>query len=201
MNVFILTAFTLIFFAYFWLIQTIALYAVGEGRFCWPFRHGSDSKSVRAILKLTLGTGLLAFVVLYPAAIGQNPWQYHLEKFTPARWGEALRAALLVFGVLCVPLAVGVAAGWIKFGSRYPLPKLAVKVAKSFLIPIPLTIMEEPLFRGLVLEQFWQALPHGFWGETLAVLAAAAIFSVAHFAKEQKHIAMPASVCSRSASC
>jgi hypothetical protein len=188
MNLLVLAGFALGVLAWLWLAQTVALIFESR-RPIWrlPFRHGTDSRRVRGVLKLALGSGLLAVLLLYPWAIGQNPLQYHGEKFSFAHWGLSLQALLLVCGLLSALLAASVLIGWAKVERRHSPTRLAYKIIKAFLIPLPLTLIEEPLFRGLILEQLSQALPHNIVGMAMALVVSAAFFAAVHFLRPQKH--------------
>ncbi len=188
MNLLALAGFALGVLGWLWLAQTAALVSEGRreiGRL--PFRHGVDSRRVRGVLKLALGSGLLAVLLLYPRAIGQDPFQYHHEKFALAHWGLSLQALLLVCGSLAMLLAACVLLGWAKVERRHSPSRLAYKMAKAFLIPLPLTLIEEPLFRGVILEQLSEALPHNLTGMATALAMSAAIFAAVHFLRPQKH--------------
>jgi membrane protease YdiL (CAAX protease family) len=160
----------------------------GEGR-AWalPLRHGSDSSRVRGVMKLALGVGLLMLVFAYPALIGHDPFRYHLAKFSPAHAALSLRTALLVFAYLFTLFAVWVRVGWIRLEQRHDFTRLALRFVKGLWIPIPLALMEEPLFRGVILEELCNAVP-----TAVALLASAAAFAAAHFLRPQKHPALAA---------
>src|SRR5262249_44569573 len=150
MNLVILAGFAAGVLVWLWIAQALAL--VWDRRRIWvlPFRHGSDSARVRGALKLALGLGLLAGLILYPLAIGENPLRYHGEKFAPVHLGLSIQALCLMTALLSALLAVYMWIGWAKLERRYSIGRIIYKVGKAFLIPIPLTLMEEPLFRGLV---------------------------------------------------
>lgn len=184
MNLLILAAMAAAVFAFLWFAQFTAVRWAGEGRaWTWPLAHGSDSPKVRGAMKSALAVGVVALLVAYPAAIGRDPLRYHLDKLTPARplAATALALALGVFATLMLLFAASVALGWIELEKRHSFGKLAGKVAKGLLIPLPLTLMEEPLFRGLLLEQLGEVLP-----PAAAATFAALAFAALHFLRPQK---------------
>jgi Type II CAAX prenyl endopeptidase Rce1-like len=185
MNLLIMAGFAGGVVVWLWAAQALAL----KGRQIWvvPFRHGSDSTRVRGFLKVALGSGLLGMLTLYPWAIGENPLRYHAQKFSPNHWGLSTQAFFLVAGSLSVLLGTYIWLGWARLERRYSAGRAIYKIGKAFLIPIPLTLMEEPLFRGLVLEQLTQALPMTAMGRAAALVVSAFIFSAAHFLRPQKH--------------
>jgi membrane protease YdiL (CAAX protease family) len=182
MNLVILAALAVVLLAALWLAQFAAVRWAGEGR-AWalPFGHGSDSARVRGVMKAALAGSVLALLAGYPVLIGPGPLQYHLDKLTPPRFGLALRTLLAVFAALATLFAVFVAVGWIQFEKRHGAPTLALKVLKGLWAPLPLTLMEEPLFRGLVLEQL-----EGELAPWLAIVISAALFAAMHFLRPQK---------------
>lgn len=188
MNLLVLAGFTLAVLGWLWLLQTLTLLSEGERRiWALPFRHGTESHRVRGFLKLALATGLTAALLLYPWAVGQNPLRYHGEKFSLRHWGLSLQALILVLGLLSILLAASVVTGWAKVERRHPTRRLVYKLTKAFLIPLPLTVMEEPLFRGLILEQLSRSMPATVFGQGMALVLSAAFFAFAHFLRPQKH--------------
>ncbi len=193
MNLLLLAGFALAVLGLLWLAQTAVLLSEGQRRvLVLPFRHGTESHRVRGWLKLALVTGLTAALLLYPWAIGQNPLRYHGEKFSLRHWGLSLQALLLVCGLLSILLAASVLTGWARVERRHSTRRLVYKVAKAFLIPLPLTLMEEPLFRGLILEQLGQTFPATMFGQGIALILSAVIFALAHFLRPQKHTLLAA---------
>ncbi len=193
MNLLLLAAFGLGCLGLLWAAQALAMLASGERTILvLPYRHNSESPKVRYALKLALHVGLVSTICLYPWAIGLDPWQYHLERFTPASWGPILLGLMLAIGLLGIPLAINLAMGWVRFSCRYSTPRLIYKIAKSFLIPIPLTLVEEPLFRGIVQEQFLQTMPKPVAGQALAVICSSLLFAAVHFIRPQRQALLPA---------
>src|SRR5437868_2108717 len=182
MNLLILAALALALLGLLWLAQLAAVRWAGEGRaLALPFRHGSDSPRVRGVMKAALAVSVMALLLGYPMLIGADPVRYHLDKLTPPRFGLALRTLLAVFGALAALFGLSFAVGWIQLEKRHGFVKLALKVVKGLWAPLPLTLMEEPLFRGLVLEQLGTELT--WW---LALPLSAAIFAAVHFLRPQK---------------
>jgi len=192
MNLLILAGFGCGTIALLWIAQTLALLAIGK-RDCLllPYRHDGESSLVRWSMKLALHAGLLSMIFLYPWVIGFDPWQYHLERIVPLEWWHVLAGVGLTAGLLSIPLIISLAVGWVKFENRYRASKLIYKLVRSFLIPIPLTLVEEPLFRGVVQEQFLAVFPSSAAGWTFAVVLSSLIFASVHFVKPQKRSLLP----------
>src|SRR5260221_14501082 len=87
MNLFVLGGFALGCLGLLWLVQALALLACGERAiWVWPYRHASKFPQVRWAMKLALQAALVSSLVLYPWAIGQNPWHYHRDRLIPSEW-------------------------------------------------------------------------------------------------------------------
>jgi membrane protease YdiL (CAAX protease family) len=182
MNLLILAALALGLLGALWLAQLAAVRWAGDGRvWALPLRHGSDSPKVRGVMKAALAVGVAVLLVGYPLLIGEDPLRYHLDKLTPPRFGMALRTLLAVFSALAALFGVSLALGWIHFEKRHKTTTLVLKIVKGLWAPLPLTLMEEPLFRGLVLEQLHVEL--AAW---LALPISAALFAAVHFLRPQK---------------
>jgi hypothetical protein len=193
MNLLLLAGFGLGCLGLLWIVQALTLLATGD-RNVWvlPYRHDSSSTLVRWAMKLALQAALLSTLFAYPWAIGQNPWRYHLDRFAPVDGRLILLGVGLTVGLLTVPFLLNLALGWVQFSQRYSASKLAFKIGKAFLIPIPLTLVEEPLFRGLVQEQLLNALPSRLSGVLLAVILSSMLFASVHFLRRQKRTLLPA---------
>jgi membrane protease YdiL (CAAX protease family) len=188
MNLVILAALSAAVLVWLWVVQFAAVRWAGDGKaWAWPLAHGSDSPKVRGAMKAALAVGLVALLIAHPALTGRDPLRYHLDRLTPAHFGSALATALGVFATLTMLFAASVALGWIRLEKRHGHLKLAGKIVKGMLIPVPLTLMEEPIFRGLLLEELCGVMP-----AAAAVVVSAAIFAVAHFLRPQKRRAMAA---------
>src|SRR5579884_520695 len=171
-----------------WLVQTAALWAVGAPRvLAWPLRHGSESAAVRWALKAALQGVLAALLLLPPWLAGETPWAYLRERFPPVDWDLPLRTAgltLLLFGGV---LLFNVRVGWVTLAAHKRWPAVLKKVLRASLTPVPLALMEELVFRGVVLEQLARTLP-----TAVALTASAALFAAVHFLRPQKRVLLPA---------
>jgi hypothetical protein len=193
MNLIVLGGFALGCLGLLWIVQALALTVWGEGTiWVWPYHHTTKSPQVRWALKFALHTALLSTLVLYPCAIGQNPWHYHRDRLTLGEWRLIPLGIGVPITLLTAVFLINLALGWIHFSAKYRASKLALKIAKSFLIPLPLTLVEEPLFRGIVVEQFWNAQYSRAAGPFLAIVLASLLFAAAHFIRPQKRTVLPA---------
>jgi len=176
-----------------WAVQALALIAAGKSA-VWvlPLRHGDDSEVVRWSLKLALQGVLLAIIFVYPLAIGKNPITYHLSWLGVPHWPIVIRVAALTVLVFAVQHVVVISTGMVRLCGRYSLKKTAHKVVRSFLIPAPLALVEETVFRGILLRQLLESLPATTWGIALAVVLSSVVFAGVHFLRPQKRTLLPA---------
>lgn len=193
MNLIILTAFGMGVLALLWTAQAAALLIAGERKvLVFPYHHGSQSQIVRWALKVALQVGLVSTLFVYPWAIGQDPWQYHLEKLAPHGGHPIVLGLGLAISLLGIPLVVSLALGWVRLAPQFRGFRLVYKIGKSFLIPIPLTLVEEPLFRGIIQEQWLQALSGSVSGQVLALIIGAMAFASVHFIRPHQAVFLPA---------
>jgi len=191
MHLLVLVGFAIAALTILWAVQTLSLFAAGERKICvLPLRHGSDSALVRWSLKLALQCVFLGIILLYPLAIGQDPIAY-LAWFGSPRWLAVIHVAALTIGVFAVQQLIVISTGMVELTSRYSLQRTVRKVVRSFLIPIPLALVEETVFRGVLLNQLLESVPATQWGVALAVGLASAIFAAVHFVRPQKRILLP----------
>lgn len=194
MNLIIMAGFFLGVLALLWTVQALALLSIGDRRiFVFPYHHGNKSQVVRWAMKIALQVGLISILFVYPWAIGHaDPWKYHEDKFLPASWQPIVEGIVLALGLLGIPLAINFALGWVRFAPQFQGFRLAYKIGKSFLIPIPLTLVEEPLFRGIVQEQLLLGMSPGVAGQVLALVFGAMLFASVHFVRPHKAVFLPA---------
>jgi hypothetical protein len=164
----------------FWLIQSVMLAALGEQQ-AWPMRYESDSQVMRWTMKIAIQVIWIAMLVLFPLTQGQTVIEYYGDRFTPRRI-DALLSGLGLVVLLYLPMMlVRVATGWVILRPIHGWRKSILKSLRSLLTPLPLALMEEAVFRGLLVEQCLVA-----WGDnTLAIVVTVALtstaFSSVHF--------------------
>jgi hypothetical protein len=173
-------------------VQTGALLLAGERfQIAFPFRHESDSALVRWSLKLALQAVLVAIIFLYPLAVGNDPGDYLSWLLVPD-WTAFLRVAALTVAVFALQQLVLVWTRMVRVSRRYSLKKTARKVLRGCLTPVPLAVVEETVFRGILLKQLLDSLPSSRSGVAAAVFLSAIFFAAAHFFRPQKRTALPA---------
>lgn len=174
-----------------WAAQTVLLVLVGEPWLKWPLRHRSQHPWVRWGMKVALQAVLLGILFGYPAAVGQDPLEYHRQRLHPANWW--LFAVILLSAVLamCPMFLLNLLLGWVRVVPHYDTARSIRKVARCLVTPVPLAFVEEAVFRGVVLDALLRAWP-GTTGTTAAVLVGAAVFASVHFFRPQKRVLLPA---------
>jgi membrane protease YdiL (CAAX protease family) len=175
-----------------WAAQTAALWAIGDPRpVAWPFRHPNDSEVVRLARKLALQLALIGLLVAAPWTAGENLRSYFAARVGPPQWrvlADVIAGTMAMLGVL---LLMCRAAGWVRVTAHYGWAKSINKVVRGSLTPLPLALMEEAVFRGIVLEQLLRALPATDLGQSAAIALSAVVFSSLHFIRPQKRLIFP----------
>lgn len=193
MNMVLLALVALVSLIVLTLIQAAALWFVAERPF-WrlPLRHASESSAVRWTMKVGLQIALALLLFGVPALRGHDPIQYHLDRLRLDRAGDLLATMVPTVIATALIFVVFGLGGWVTFGPRYPGRTLASKLLKACVSPLPLTLVEEAVFRGIVTEQFVRD-----WGETgpglvAALGVSALVFSSVHFIRPQRGSMLPA---------
>jgi hypothetical protein len=176
-----------------WLVQTLVLWAVGaEHVLAWPLRHQSESAVVRWTLKLTLQGVLLALLLLPPWLTGESPLRYHAERWPTIDWRLPPATAGVTLLLLTAVLLLNCRVGWVTLAAHKRWSATLTKMVRASLTPLPLAVMEETVFRGVILEQLLRTLSDDVGGRCLAIAASAALFAAVHFLREQKRVMLPA---------
>jgi hypothetical protein len=176
-----------------WLVQTLVLWAVGAERIlAWPLRHDSESAVVRWTLKIALQGVLAALLILPPWLTGESPLRYHAERWPAIHWLLPPATAAVTLFLLTAVLLFNCRLGWVTLTPSKRWPAMLSKLARASLTPLPLAIMEETVFRGVILEQMVRSLSDDVAGRCLALTASSALFASVHFLREQKRVLLPA---------
>ena len=192
MNVLVLLVVALTGLFALWVMQT-ALLIVARQRpwLAWPLRHRCKHPIIRWGMKAVVQLVLLGVLFGFPAAIGEDPIEYHLARLKPASWPLLFGVAGTTVLAMMPMLLFNIAVGWVRLNPRYTLSKTVRKVLRSLLTPLPLAFVEEALFRGVILDQLLKTIP-GAVGNAAALITSAAIFAAAHFFRPQKRLLLPA---------
>jgi membrane protease YdiL (CAAX protease family) len=178
--------------ALIWLAQTATLWAIGDPRpVAWPFRHPSDSEAVRWARKLALQVALLGLVAAVPWAAGEDLRTYFAARIGESRWRLLVEVMAGTMFSLASALILCRAIGYVRINAHYGWGKSIAKVVRGTLTPLPLAVMEEAVFRGVILEQLLRALSTTAAGMSAAVVLSAALFSSLHFIRPQKRVIGP----------
>ena len=174
-----------------WAFQSVLLVCHGEPIVA-PLRYRTKKPTIRWPMKLMLQTVLFGLLLGFPWLIGESPLDYHLARLSPVRWDLFCFAFASVLGAYVLLFAIEIAAGWIRLARLFDPGPTARKILRSFLTPIPLALLEEAVFRGVILEQMLNVLPGTRWFQVLAVVLAGAVFASVHFLRPQKRLYLPA---------
>jgi membrane protease YdiL (CAAX protease family) len=170
-------------------LQTVVLLAFKEP-LQWTFGANSQQpKSLKLALKVVLQATLIGSIFLFPYLVGSSPAAYYGPLFPWDRahfflYGEAVALALLSLIFL-----VELAGRWIYWKPRFTPQKAFRKSAFSALSSLTVVAVEEPFFRGIVLQYLlFAATPAAAtslkMSPWLAIPLGAALFSAAHFIRK-----------------
>ena len=178
-------------FVLLWLVQSILLFSNGE-KLALPLRYQTDNPSVTYPMKVMVQLGWLFIIVGYPILIGSNPITFYSQAFPlPAPINT-----MFILSIACV-LGFGLiyllyfATGALEVTLLFSKAKTLRRVISCFVSPIPLAIMEEAVFRGVLLHALLNWL-NGPWGTIVAIILSSAVFSSVHFVRRRDSKRKPA---------
>lgn len=160
--------------------QTVVLLAFKEP-LQWTFGANSQQpKSLKLALKLVLQATLIGSIFLFPWLVGKTPGAYYAGRFDAAKLPHFFYGELIALTLMAVIFAIEAACGWIYWKPRYPRRKAAVKSGLSALSSFTVVAVEEPFFRGIILQTLLSsAVP-----VLVAIPLSAVLFSAAHFIRK-----------------
>ena len=163
------------------ILQGLALLAY-RAPLRWTFgvRRG-EPKSLRIVLKVILQSTLIGAIFFYPFLRHSTAAAYYGALLPWHRAREFLYGEAIALGVLGVAFAIELATGGIRWRVRYPVRTMLARTSRSALSSLTVVAVEEPLFRGIVLQSLLGAVP--VW---TAIPLSAALFSAAHFIRSTR---------------
>lgn len=182
MNLLILFGIAVTGLAILWLVQTLVLWWHGEP-LAAPLRYESQAPVVRWTGRGLIQIIWLLILFVFPWAIGVDPLTYWTERFASPSWITTLVLFFTFLLIFAVAYGFEFAQGWVKIQPQWDERTRRGKLVRRFFTPIPLALIEEAVFRGVLLEQIYQAMTPGIAAGAVAVIGAAAIFSAVHFVR------------------
>jgi membrane protease YdiL (CAAX protease family) len=146
----------------------------------WTFGANSHQpKKLKLALKGVLQTTLVGSILLFPFLIGSKPAAYYGPRLPLAKahyflYGEAI--AILLLGLI---FGIELGGRWIYYQPRFPAKKALTKSTLSTLSSFTVVAVEEPFFRGIILQTLLSAA-----APALAVPLSAVLFSAAHYIRK-----------------
>ena len=178
-------------FVFLWGVQSILLITNGE-KLAPPLRYRTDNPSVVYPMKVMVQISWLVIIIGYPILIGSNPVDFYREAFRfPVPIDSMVILAVACIGGFALIYVLYVVTGAIEFTLLYSKRKTTRRVISCFLTPIPLAVMEEAVFRGVLLHALLNWL-NGTWGTVLAIALSSAVFSSVHFIRRRDSKRKPA---------
>lgn len=175
--------------AVFYILSLILVLLAGQTLILLHFReplqwtYGASSSqphSVRRALKIWLQTVLIGSIFLYPHLIGSSPAVYFAPLFRADLWFGVIQGEIIALLLLGLIFVLELQAGWIHPEMRFTPGRAVKKCLLSALSSITVVLIEESLFRGILLKSL---LDSGLWPPA-AILVSAVLFSAAHFIRK-----------------
>lgn len=178
-------------FALLWTVQSILLVSNGE-KLALPLRYQTDNPAVTYPMKVMVQVGWLIIIIGYPILIGSNPIDFYGRAFRlpPPTDSMLILSAACILGFFLIYI-VYYAFGAIEVSMLFSKSKTLRRVVSCFVTPIPLAVMEEAVFRGVLLHALLNWL-NGVWGPFAAIVLSSAVFSSVHFIRRRDSKRKPA---------
>lgn len=149
----------------------------------WYFGATSQqSKKLKLALKILLQGTLIGSIFLFPYLTGSTPGRYYGPMFDLRKIHYFLYGEIIALILCTIILGIEAWAGWLVVKGRYPLGKAVGKSALSGLSSLTVVSVEEPIFRGIILNNLLLASLPWF----VAIPFSAILFSAAHFIRKVK---------------
>ena len=162
----------------------------------WPLRYRGQDARVRWANKVLVQAVWVLALLGIPLAMGMRPSRYFAPRLELARAWDLLLGFAVMVGGFAIACGLEAAAGWLRRQAAGAPGELRRRLRNAIVTPLPLALVEEAVFRGLLLELLLQAWadPAAAWparGWPAGAVAAAwvlssAAFSGAHFLKARR---------------
>jgi membrane protease YdiL (CAAX protease family) len=152
------------------------------GQPVWPWVEAELPKRLKKVNRTAGNLAIAAAIVAYPYFRGQDPRIYYGHLLPPDfRIMEGLHGFLLGTFFLAVLYLAWTATDNVRFRIRHPPRRLALRLAVVPLSAVFGALVEELLFRGIILADLLEYVDP-IW----AVAAGAILFAGAHYARRVK---------------
>lgn len=158
----------------------------------WTFGATSEQpRSMRVVLKVLLQVVMVTSILILPRLAGSDPNRYYAPILRPELAVQFLYGEVAALALLGLIFAVEFKGGWIVYEPLYKPRHAVLKSLRGGLSSLSVVAVEEPLFRGVLLQQLlFAAPPAAATGPVLSPLLAiplsAAIFSAVHFIRRAR---------------
>jgi membrane protease YdiL (CAAX protease family) len=183
MNILILLSVAVFCICLLWAVQSLVLVRIGEP-LAWPLRYKTEDPRVKFASRIMVHTTWIIIIVATPLLLGISPVEWLRQEFpTPVPWRDVAIAFLAMLVPIWAMYALWLAVGWVRIEPHHDDATRRAKLFRRFIGPWPLALLEESVFRGIVLEQFLRSLPPSAAYTTLAIVVSSLIFSSIHFVR------------------
>lgn len=186
MNLLILLAIAVGGVLLLWAAQCMAQRRAGEP-LTPPLRYRTQSPLVKWTGRIMIQLTWLGILLAFPLAIGSDPSAYYGRALSgESGWRQLWIGFAVMFLAGAVSVLLGLAFGWMRVQVNHPPRRFWRKFFDRIRTAATLPVMEEAVFRAVLLEQVVLLIPATFTWRAAAVAATAAIFSVMHFLRPRR---------------
>ena len=170
-----------------WAVQSVMLHFIGEP-LAWPLRFTTPRPLMRWSSRVMIHTLWVFILVGTPLALGIPLLDALHQAFpTPVPWRDIAVAFSIMFFPTCLVYGLYIMVGWVRIQPQHDQATRRAKLFRRFLPgPLPLSVFEEAVFRGILLEQLLRSLPTSEAYSALAIVLSSAAFASVHFVKPAK---------------
>ncbi len=181
MNLLVLSGMAATAMGVLWGGQSLVLWWV-RAPHAWPLRFDPQIPAARRAGKILVPSVWVLAVMFAPRSLGSTLWDYYGPMLAPPAWRPLVFSVVYVVAGFGLLHAIGRETGYIQPFREHPPARLRGKLLRRiFVIPVPAALIEELVFRCLVLKQLLIAFPSTGYGTVGALLVSAAVFSAVHF--------------------
>jgi membrane protease YdiL (CAAX protease family) len=181
MNLLVLSAIAAGALGVLWLGQSVVLLWIDQP-LAWPMRFDSRQPAARQAGKILVPTIWVLVILLAPHWLGSSLEDYYGPMLVRPAWRPIVFSVVFIVAGFATLHVVGRMSGYIRPFREHAPEKIRGKLLRRiFVVPIPAALVEELVFRCLILKQLLVGFPATTAGMIAALIISSAIFGSVHF--------------------